>query len=37
VQLNRHFEGAATGETFNHRGKTDILIRVDGKNIFIAE
>ena len=37
VQLNGHFEGAATGETFNHQGKTDILIRADGKNIFIAE
>lgn len=37
VQLNGHFEGAATGETFNYTGKTDILIRVGGKNIFIAE
>jgi len=37
VQLNGHFEGAATGETFNYEGKTDILIRTDGKNIFIAE
>jgi hypothetical protein len=37
VQLNGHFEGQATGETFNHQGKTDILIRVDGKNIFVAE
>jgi len=37
VQLNGHFEGAATGETFNYEGKTDILIRADGKNIFIAE
>jgi hypothetical protein len=37
VQLNGHFEGAATGETFNHQGKTDILIRIEGKNIFIAE
>jgi hypothetical protein len=37
VQLNGHFEGAATGETFNHQGKTDILIRAEGKNIFIAE
>jgi hypothetical protein len=37
VQLNGQFEGAATGETFNYEGKTDILIRVDGKNIFIAE
>lgn len=37
VQLNGAFEGQATGETFNFQGKTDILIRVDGKNIFIAE
>ena len=37
VQLNGHFEGAASGETFNHQGKTDILIRAEGKNIFIAE
>jgi hypothetical protein len=35
--LNAHYEGAATGETFNRSGKTDILIRVDGRNIFIAE
>lgn len=37
VQLNGHYEGQATGETFNYGGKTDILIRSDGKNIFIAE
>lgn len=37
VQLNSQYEGAATSETFNFQGKTDILIRVDGKNIFIAE
>ena len=37
VQLNGHFEGAATGETFNFAGKTDILIRVKDRNIFIAE
>ena len=37
VQLNGQYEGHATGETFNFQGKTDILIRVDGKNIFIAE
>ena len=37
VQLNGQFEGAATGETFNFEGKTDILIRVNGRNIFIAE
>ena len=37
VQLNSQYEGQATGETFNYEGKTDILIRVEGKNIFIAE
>ena len=37
VQLNGHYEGQATGETFNFEGKTDILIRVEGRNIFIAE
>lgn len=37
VQLNGHYQGQATGETFNYEGKTDILIRSDGKNIFIAE
>ena len=37
VQLNGHYEGGATGETFNCEGKTDILIRQDGKNIFIGE
>lgn len=37
VQLNGHYEGDATGETFNYEGKTDILIRKNGKNLFIAE
>ena len=37
VQLNGAFKGQATGETFNFQGKTDILIRVDGRNVFIAE
>jgi hypothetical protein len=37
VQLNGHYEGQATGETFNAKGKTDILIRYKDKNIFIAE
>jgi hypothetical protein len=37
VQLNGHYEGLATGETFNASGKTDILIRFNDKNIFIAE
>ncbi len=37
VQLNGQYEGSATGETFNFDGKTDILIREEGQNIFIAE
>ena len=37
VQLNGQYEGQATGETFNYDGKTDILIREDDRNIFIAE
>jgi len=37
VQLNGQYEGAATGETFNYQGKTDILIRYEGRNAFIAE
>ena len=37
VQLNGQYEGQATGETFNFDGKTDILIREGGKNVFIAE
>jgi hypothetical protein len=35
--LNANYEGQATGETFNYKGKTDILIRIEGKNVFIAE
>lgn len=37
VQLNGQYEGGATGETFNAAGKTDILVRSDNANIFIAE
>ena len=37
VQLNGAFKGQATGETFNFQGKTDILMRFEGKNVFIAE
>lgn len=37
VQLNGRYDGAATGETFNFSGKTDILIRERGRNLFIAE
>jgi hypothetical protein len=35
--LNATYEGQATGETFNMSGKVDILIRVEGRNIFLAE
>lgn len=37
VSLNGQFEGRATGETFNVKGKTDILIREGDRNVFIAE
>lgn len=37
VQLNGQYEGQASGETFNYQGKTDILVRVEGRNIFVAE
>jgi hypothetical protein len=35
--LNTHYEGRAAAEAFNNQGKTDILIRHDGKNLFICE
>jgi hypothetical protein len=35
--LEPNFEGSATGETFNKSGKTDILLRYEGNNVFIAE
>jgi hypothetical protein len=37
VQLNGQYQGGATGETFNYEGKTDILIRENGRNLFVAE
>ena len=37
LALNAQFEGQATGETFNQEGKTDIIIKADGRNVFIAE
>ncbi len=37
VQLNGTYEGQATGETSNGRGKTDIIVRLQGENIFIGE
>jgi hypothetical protein len=35
--LNFGFRGDAMGEVFNGEGKTDILIRVEEQNVFIAE
>lgn len=37
LMLEPNFEGSATGETFNKAGKTDILLRYEGSNVFIAE
>lgn len=37
VFIEPHFQGTATGETFNKSGKTDILLRFEGKNVFVAE
>lgn len=34
--LSPHFS-SVTGETFNKAGKTDVLIRHEGKNLFVAE
>lgn len=35
--LEPNFDGSATGETFNKSGKTDILLRHEGSNVFISE
>jgi hypothetical protein len=35
--LEGKFGASATGETFNKKGKTDILLRKNGENIFVAE
>ena len=37
VPLNSHYEGQATGETFNFGGKTDILVRDGDRSVFVAE
>ena len=37
LYLEPRFKGSATGETFNKTGKTDILIRHENSNAFIAE
>jgi len=35
--LEPHFEISTTGETFNKSGKTDILMRYETSNVFVAE
>ncbi len=37
LYLEPRYEGSATSETFNKTGKTDILIRHENSNTFIAE
>jgi hypothetical protein len=37
IMLNGHYEGTASGETFNGEGKTDIIIKHKSDNVFIAE
>jgi hypothetical protein len=37
IALEPLFEASTTSETFNKSGKTDILMRHDGRNIFVAE
>lgn len=37
VQLNGQYQGGATGETFNYEGKTDIVVRENGRNLFVGE
>jgi hypothetical protein len=35
--LNTHYRGQGTAEAFNVKGKTDILVRHEGRNLFIGE
>lgn len=37
MSLAPRFEGEVSGETFNKSGKTDILLRYQGENIFVGE
>ncbi|TPF17991.1 hypothetical protein [Priestia megaterium] len=37
LHLEPSSNGSATGETFNKTGKTDILLRYEGANIFVGE
>jgi hypothetical protein len=35
--LNNHYEGQVVAEAFNKHGKTDLLIKVAGQVLFVAE
>lgn len=35
--MEPNFSGSTTGETFNRKGKTDILLRYEGSNVFVGE
>lgn len=37
MHLNTYYKGETLGETFNKKGKTDILIRHEDTNLFISE
>jgi hypothetical protein len=37
IVLNGTYQGAATGETFVKEGKTDILVRVEDRHVFVGE
>lgn len=37
IALAPNFSGSTTGETFNKAGKTDILLRHEKSNLFVAE
>jgi len=37
VMLNSFYEGQAMGEVFQGAGKTDILVRIQDRNVFVAE
>lgn len=35
--IEQHFIGTTTGETFNKRGKTDIMLQSENEPVFVAE
>jgi hypothetical protein len=37
TSLNTHYVGQGVAEAFNVGGKTDLLVRVDNRNVFIGE